>query len=169
MKPMKSLLALILMTASAPTFAQNPRQNAVDKAVALVNTAQDLSDDVMDRCGCQNTSRVLADIAEVAVDVEVEARFGTPATATLPLKDVIRKVRELRGYLANVPNRRLRLDVKRDLIIAVNDLGFAVMGTNWVVVHPAPDGDSEEAFEAANDAQLEGIEANLNREAGHSF
>lgn len=151
---------------TAPASAQNTRIEAIEKSQALFESALDLADEVQSRCGCQNTAATLRKIADAATEVEIEARFGTRAEAAVKMKDVIRALRELRRYLPHVPDSRLKLEIKREILIAVNGAGQAVMGNQWVTVYAAPGPGGEDA---ALDAQLNGVEQNLNIDVTSDF
>ncbi len=149
---------------SAKSFAFD-QHLTVSKAEQLESTASDLSNDVSYECGCTNTARILSDIASLTVDIEMEARFGTAKSTTPYLKKVLYKVKDLKQYVAHIDDRQLRLRIKRELGLAVNELGRAIMGRGWVTVHaPACDGSSGSCQDNSTDADFDAIIENINSE-----
>lgn len=148
-------------------LAQSSRTDAILASQELFETALSLADEVRQTCGCQNTAATLERISESATEVELESRFGSRADATLKLKDVIRGVRDLRRYLPHIPNASIRLRLKREILIAVNSAGAAVMGNQWVIVYAAPGPGSTE--DSVLDTSLNGVEQNLNIDVNTEF
>lgn len=173
---MRYVLKLILtLSLAAPTLlftsqasAQSSRADAIEKSEALFESALNIADEVQSRCGCRNTAATLRKIADAATEVELEARFGTRAEAAAKMKDVIRALRELRRYLPHVPDSRLKLEIKREILIAVNEAGQAVMGNQWITVRAAP-AHGYGGEDAVLDTQLDGVEGNLDTNVTTDF
>lgn len=163
-----TLVFLLGTTVLAGSAFAADRQDVVSKSTNLQDVSMDLAQMLEQQCGCPNSARTLYDIAEIGQDVELAARFSTVQEATGHLRDVIRKVKDLKGYVAHIADRSIRLRVKRDAVIAVNDLGRAVMGNNWIFVSAAPaQGPGEE--ETVANVHLNAIDLNLNQQPESSF
>ena len=152
---------------NATAHAQSSRTDAINASQELFETALALADEVRSTCGCPNTTATLEKIADAATEVELEARFGSRADATAKLKDVIRGVRNLRQYLPHIPNSSLRLRLKREILIAVNSAGSAVMGGKWAMVYADRGAGSSE--DSVLDTSLNGVEQNLSVDVDTDF
>ncbi len=115
-------------------YAFDP-QRAVQESIDLQDTATSLATDVMNGCGCRNTANILTEIASLSVDIEMEARFGTAKSTAPYLKKVLYKVKSLKSLVPHIRDKTLRLRVKREISLAVNQLGRNIMGKGWSVVH----------------------------------
>jgi len=69
--------------------------------------------------------------------------------------------------MPHIPNSSIRLRLKREVLIAVNNAGSAVMGNQWVIVYAAPGPGSTE--DSMLDIGLNGIEQNLDVDVDTEF
>lgn len=100
------------------------RADVVNNSIVLQAVAEELSEIARYQCGCYNTSRSLATIAELSINIEMEGRFGNAQSATLHLRRLVREVKNMKNYIRNIPNTSFRLRIKREIGLTVNRLGL---------------------------------------------
>lgn len=134
LKKFSGLCFLSISLLSATAAFAGRRETAV-AARELSRKSAHLAQHAANTCGCPNTVAFMSRIAELATDIEVEARFGSKQNVIDPFKRIVKNSLTLqREYLPNVPNPKLRIDIKRVLGIYVNEIGVQLFGFGWIPV-----------------------------------
>jgi hypothetical protein len=91
-------------------------------------------------CRCENTVRILREISDLAVNVEVAARFGSPREVAQEFKEVVRKAIEIRRFIVNVPNQQLKIEARKSYLMAINAIGKALSPSNFMPIYTSESG-----------------------------
>lgn len=130
----KKIFIVAAMAVNSGFSLAADRAATIHESSNLSTIAADLGDDVLRQCNCQNTAQHLFKIGNLAVDVEMEARFGTSKDTTDKFKEVVRTVLNMKKYVRNMHDQSLKIKVRREIMLSVNTLGFALMGKNFPIV-----------------------------------